>query len=334
MSDPSTLPEHQPDPAARGGGPLAWLDYIFLMRPILFFPGWTSLLSGYLVALRGEGPLFDRFWVSPEMGEGLLAIAMISFALNMGGCFILNQLCDIETDRANQKLFFLGEGMIPIRRGIWQSVLALTIALLLAMGLGMAFFWLSLLFAVVTGYAYNYPPLEMKSYPLPGLLANMVMGWLAFVLGYCLKADVSTAMVVVSLPFLFFNSGLYLLTTLPDVAGDRASGKETLPVRYGQKNTLLLGALLLAGALTGALLLGELLPLFPSLLALLLALSAYPGDSISRVLLAIKMGLFAFSVMVCLKLPAYLLLIIAAYYFTRYYYRKRFNLEYPSFKGS
>ncbi|MCB0277124.1 MAG: UbiA family prenyltransferase [Calditrichaeota bacterium] len=308
-------------------------DYFFLMRPILFFPGWSSLLGGYLVARRPGEALLDPYWISPRWFGLELALALLSFALNMAGTFILNQLRDIESDRTNQKLFFLGEGMIPVKHGIWQSGLTIGAGLIIAAFLGTPFFLFSLAFAVITGFAYNFPPLEMKSYPVRGLLANMAMGWLAFVLGYCLAENPGREMAAVSIPFLAFNTALYLLTTLPDIRGDRATGKNTFPVRYGELTTLLFSAALLLAATGSAFWMREVLLLFPALLALGFNLLALPGNKIAPVLQSVKLGLFSFSVMVCLKLPLYLLLIFLAYFLTRRYYRKRFGIVYPSFGG-
>jgi len=33
---------------------LTRLDYFFVTRPMLFFPGWTTMLAGYFIADKGE----------------------------------------------------------------------------------------------------------------------------------------------------------------------------------------------------------------------------------------------------------------------------------------
>jgi uncharacterized membrane protein len=47
----------------------------------------------------------------------------------------------------------------------------------------------------------------------------------------------------------------------------------------------------------------------------------------------IKMTIFFFSFLICLKFPWYLLIMVLLFFFTRYYYRQRFKFDYPNFRG-
>ena len=46
-----------------------------------------------------------------------------------------------------------------------------------------------------------------------------------------------------------------------------------------------------------------------------------------------KMSLFIFSILICVYYPVYLIMIISIYLFTKLYYHKRFNFDYPHFRG-
>lgn len=310
------------------------LDYLYLTRPVLFFPGWATLLAGYLVAAGDAGrilPLPPE--IRPLFWHGGIVTAMLSFAGAMGGCFILNQLQDVDSDRKNRKLFLLGDGLVPLRHGYIESALLLGASLLGAASLGRQYVFFTAVFILVTGYLYNYPPFRFKDYPLRGLIANMLMGWLAFILGGLLLTEFTGALLLQSLPYLAYNTALYFLTTIPDREGDAAAEKVTFPVRYGFSPTLWIssGCYLLA-ALTGFYL-GD-----QFLLIILAAVAPFWCYALIRhtpaaVIIALKMGIFFFSIGVCIKFPLFGILIIATYFVTRVYYKIRFNFDYPNFKG-
>ncbi|RMH96299.1 MAG: hypothetical protein D6681_12455 [Calditrichaeota bacterium] len=314
---------------------LRLLDYVYLARPILFFPGWTTLLAGYMAA-RG---VHTRFFspgelVHPWPFPAPLMLLMIAFAAAMGGCFILNQLQDVATDRRNHKLFLLGEGVIPPSHGYAEAALLILLALAVGAGMGGALLSVLIIFVVVTGYLYNYPPFVWKDYPLRGLLANMAMGWLAFALGWLLVEPAGGALVGASLPYLLYNTALYLLTTVPDMAGDAQAQKVTFPVRYGLRRTLRLSGVGLFLALIVAGVLGDQLLLGAGLLASPFFLRAVLRETVASVVVAVKMGIFFLSLMVCVKFPCFLIMIAAAFIVTRFYYKQRFGIDYPNFKGS
>ena len=70
------------------------------------------------------------------------------------------------------------------------------------------------------------------------------MGWIAFALGWALISPVSGKFWIDSLPYLLCNTSLYLLTILPDAAGDALTGKVTFCVKYGKKKTIYLAGFL------------------------------------------------------------------------------------------
>lgn len=310
------------------------LDYLYLTRPVLFFPGWATLLAGYLVAAGDAGrilPLPPE--IRPLFWHGSIVTAMLSFAGAMGGCFILNQLQDVDSDRKNQKLFLLGDGLVPLRHGYIESALLLGASLLTAIACGLQYAAFTMVFILVTGYLYNYPPFRFKDYPLRGLVANMLMGWLAFMLGGLLLTAFNSTLLLQSLPYLAYNTALYFLTTIPDREGDAAVEKVTFPVRYGFSATLWIssGCYLLAVFLGGCL--GD-----QFLLIILAAVAPFWLYALilhtpAAVIIALKMGIFFFSIGVCIKFPLFGVLIIATYYVTRFYYKRRFNFDYPNFKG-
>lgn len=313
---------------------LKLLDYIYLTRPILWFPGWTTLLAGYLSA-GGDfhGLSSTDFYYQPVFWAPGLFLAMISFGFAMGGVFILNQLKDVDSDRINQKLFLFGEGLIGLREGYIESCFLLAASLLIAATINIPFLITIAIFIVHTGYIYNYPPFELKSFPLRGLIANTVMGWLAFFAGWLLLQPPGAEMFYHSLPYFFYNAALCIYTTVPDIEGDRSTGKITVAVKYGLNASIYSGLLLFFLAIVFA-------AIYQDAFLLLICLANAPfwikmflSKSIASVIVNLKLGIFFLSLGVCVKFPFFLLLICAAYFITRFYYKHRFNVDYPNFKG-
>lgn len=310
------------------------LDYIFLVRPILLFPGWATMLAGYFAA--EERP--PNLWPGAAGGEFLMwnkavVLALAAFGCAMGGSFVLNQLRDLASDRKNNKLFILGNGFIPISHGYGESLLLLATSLVVGVSLGEYFFTVLSVFILITGYLYNYPPFVLKSHPIRGMFANMAMGWLAFLLGWLVVYPPGLTMVWSSLPYLSYNTALYLLTTLPDIEGDATTGKITFPVKYGLLTTLRSSCLLMTIALILAVYLNDGFLLAVAMMVFPFFLRMIWVQKINTVVVAVKMGILFLALAVCLKFPPFLGLMSAAYGLSRFYYKRRFGLEYPTFRG-
>ncbi|MBN1480392.1 prenyltransferase [candidate division KSB1 bacterium] len=309
-------------------------DYFFMMRPVLFIPGWATLLAGYFSAqdnLRMSLlPSSNGFivWWNPHLAFGLLV-----FSGAMGGCFILNQLRDIQTDVTNNKLFLFGQNFITIRAGYFESLLLLGASVIAALFLNRFFFIFIGCFQLLTGYFYNFPPFTFKDKPVSGLLANMTMGWLAFGLGWSLIRPASVTLWLVSLPILFFNTSLYLLTTVPDMKGDQESGKHTFPVKYGLKFTLNLSLFFFILTIAASLWQKNEFMLVVSLFTSPFMVRIALQQNITAALVAVKAGISGLALVICLKFPTFFLLLAVLFFFTRFYYRKRFNFDYPNFRG-
>ena len=100
-------------------------DYFFINRPILFFPGWTTMFIGKWLGEQKQSGF------SPAIFEDIFPlfsdlILLLGFAALMGGCFILNQIRDRETDRLNEKLFFIHKDLIPLRNA-WLEAISLIV---------------------------------------------------------------------------------------------------------------------------------------------------------------------------------------------------------------
>ena len=76
------------------------VDYFYILRPTLFFPGITIFLFGV------------------KDGNGLNPISFISLLLFLSIMYLTNQIYDIENDRFNNKLFFLSKDIISKKNAL------------------------------------------------------------------------------------------------------------------------------------------------------------------------------------------------------------------------
>jgi 4-hydroxybenzoate polyprenyltransferase len=311
---------------------ISYLDYFFVLRPMLFFPGWSTLLAGYFVSVSADRFVLNRS-LEP-LGQGTLLVLILSFASVMGSSFILNQLQDVVSDRQNNKLFIISGGLLQRKYLLIETVLLTVLALILGGMVSLTVCLLILTFFIVTGIFYNFPPFTMKDRPWSSLLANMLMGGQAFAIGFSAAGGLRGGLFRTLLPYLFFNTALYLFTTLPDLKGDLLANKKTLAVIYGKTRLIHMACLLyLAGCICAFIWL-DIQALVFYLLSLPFFILTYLGDSVSNTLRTTKYGILFFAFSIGLQWPAYFLLMVSVFCATRFYYRRRFNFNYPNFSGT
>lgn len=306
------------------------LDYFFVLRPMLFFPGWTTLLAGYLI-LDKESLFFNLSQIKDISFWNITLLLLLSAAA-MGASFLLNQLKDIESDLENKKLFIISEGYISKRMAIVETGILVVLALGLSVLFSWTVVWLTAGFIVLTGYLYNFKPFALKDAPFSSLIANSLMGWFAFALGWAAVNNLSWYIVLDALPYLFLNTALYFFTTLPDAEGDRKSGKNTIAVRYGTQLTIRLAFLLFVFSILAAFLLKDHMILLILILSAPFFISTIWNYSVGAAVRTTKFVILFFAAAICFKIPVFLILMLAGFFGTRWYFKKRFNYDYPNFK--
>ena len=209
-------------------------DYIFILRPTLFFPIWIMILAGYsdFYTFNGE----DK-WLSLQI-DWKFFINFLFITLVSGAVFILNQLQDIETDKDNKKLFLISESYV------WQKTAQIIAAVLILIPLIIFFvedislFVINILYVLFCGYLYNYKPFCWKDLPLLGVFINIVGGLFLFFSGWTIAGNWQWKAFIYVIPYLCAWVTIMLLTTIPDVKGDQAHDKITYAVRFGIKRTI------------------------------------------------------------------------------------------------
>ncbi len=307
---------------------LRGLDYVFILRPTLFFPVWVVYAAGFIVAQwQTQGGWRWTVWGGSDFWLPGMALTLL-----MGSAFILNQIIDIPIDRQNRKLFLLADGHVPLHLAYFETGMLFFLAVWLAfrMDVGMGTLFLAIYF--VTGIGYSVPPFSWKDRPVAGLLANMMGALLIFIAGYWAAGGVHIQAAVLALPYMAAVGAVFLLTTLPDKPGDGQFGKETFAVRFGDRPTIYLGAVLEILALVGAWLLRDPVIFFPALISAPFFIYAVRQPKAANVVRAIKFPIVLLTFAVCFYFPILLLLFGGTYAASKWYYWQRFGLHYPSLK--
>ena len=297
---------------------LKFLDYIFVLRPVLMVPVWTILLLGHHQGSRYGSSNRSLFWL------------FIFSTLFIGGVYLLNQIYDLETDRKNKKLFFLSEGHISTKTAwtyaAFLYLLSVLPSYLLSLTIGIIF-----TLGLILSFLYSAPPFCLKNGTYGGLLANAIShGSLVFLAGFCIRSNFSLRTLLFSLPYALAVGAVYINTTLPDIEGDKTAGKITFGVKYGILKSALVSNLMIILSIILALVFLDLPFLFSAVLSLPFYLFALITKEVGKSVLATKSSILFLSFAAGYFYPWYFIILILGFLGTRLYYKKRFNLEYPS----
>ncbi len=297
------------------------LDFIFAARPMLHLPIWSI----YLVALYYHHQLSGgRFqWVNAGM--------LVCLSLLASGAYYLNQVHDRDSDIINRKLGFLQKGFLT-ERDLMAAYLLVSLVAIgwgLVVSLFIVFIFLQLF---VFGYLYSASPFRLKDRPIAGIVVN------AYTFGLLVPFTVMPEFTLHNAgllgwdnPIYFFLAvtSIYLLTTLPDRVGDRATGKRTVAVLVSPRLVMLLALLLMVlGAYVADRSQRNLLTLV-ALVSTLPVLAALFVRRQKLDLFAAKLPILLLTLVAGYFYPVYLLFVVVLIVLSRIYYKRRFNLMYP-----
>ncbi|MFQ5708183.1 MAG: UbiA family prenyltransferase [bacterium] len=308
------------------------LDYIFVLRPTLFFPVWTVFLSGFFVqqkfgtSVAGSN---DHTLVLGHLHHTYFWVGL-SLTFLMGAVFILNQIEDRVTDHQNRKLFLIAHGHLTPKAAAIEAAILIVPSLIFAFVFAPLMGLLFLALLLFTGLIYSHKPFSWKDKPLLGLLTNILGAYLIFIGGWIVAGKVNRNLMVHALPYAAAVAAVYLYTTLPDLEGDAASKKVTFGVKYGFNATVYCGLLFETLSVIAAYMLNDEIIFYPAFFSwpffMWAAIKLKPRD----VIRAIKYPILLLSLTVCIKLPNYFFLLVGVYFISKVYYKLRFGLDYPN----
>lgn len=195
-------------------------SYFALTRPLNSVIGGVSIFIGALLTGSLEPPLS-------------LLLAVLSGMLITGGANAINDYYDIDIDRINRPARPIPSGGVSHRGA---RIFALTLyAAGIAMAIPISRLCVSIaLFAVAGTFVYSA---RLKRMPLYGNLMVAFITALAFVYGGAAVGRLKESFFPAAFAFLY-HLGREVIKDLEDSLGDRISGAETLPLRYGTRVAL------------------------------------------------------------------------------------------------
>ncbi|APE95590.1 1,4-dihydroxy-2-naphthoate octaprenyltransferase [Halodesulfurarchaeum formicicum] len=183
-----------------------------------------------------------------------------------------NEYHDRETDRTAASSLLTGGSGALVKYdlydefALWLGRAAVLLALGLTGVLAMVAFRPLLLgvvfLAIALGWAYSSPPARFVARGLGELTVVVLAGVLVPLFGFLLQGGTATQDILPILGTLVpLTFGMNIATTLPDIDGDRRTGKRTLAVRLGARRVVDIGFVaFLLGCAVGVWTLEQLLP--------------------------------------------------------------------------
>jgi len=304
------------------------LDYLFILRPTLFFPVWIIALAGYSAYSTVNG---NVIWWQTSI-NWLTLFNFFILTLAAGATFILNQLQDIETDRDNKKLFLISENHISPKIALKIVHILISISLVVYLVQSVQLFIVITLFVLFWGYLYNFAPFKWKDRPILGTITNLIGGVFLFSIGWLMAGEFQVKMFIQMIPYVFAWGSVALLTTLPDEKGDLQHDKKTFAVKYGRYITVWMAFIwILFGFILG-LILHDPIITHPILISLPLYIIMVTKPDDVWVLRTIRYPLLFIALILCIQFPLFFFVLLVNFYIARIYYINRFNLDYPTFK--
>lgn len=305
-------------------------DYIFFLRPMLILPILTIVVLGMRSAQLHEG-------ASPIISSGLpvnlvdILLCLLATILISGAVYIFNQIHDIESDRINGKLHFLPDKIISISSAYVMTILLSAISLVLAfissVSMGLIF-----IIILLVGFMYSHPRTNHKAQAGKALWANIFgCGALPFLIGWVfVNESLSLEGVIKSIPYMMAVAAVYFNTILLDNIGDALTNKKTYAVIWTTKRCQTSAIIRISLAVVCGLMAGDFVVFIASLAVLPLFVIARVKQDIAFSTKASMLSILILSVFAVIYLPLYALIFIVAVASTRLFYKKRFNVSYPS----
>jgi 4-hydroxybenzoate polyprenyltransferase len=313
-------------------------DYIFLTRPMLIIPVWTIALLGARATewrSRSNNPFtLDRYpFVDFSQDDRQMLLTLAVATLLAAGIFILNQIYDVESDRRNKKLFLIAEGHVSLTEAWVLYILTTTIAVV---GAFLVNWQLGFLFVggAIVGAQYSIPWFNLREHPYKSFRNNMLgHGTLAFMFGWVMTQNFNIEGLIRSLPYVFAVGAVYLNTTLPDLEGDKASGKRTYALEWGLEKTLRISFWMTAVGFLLSIMIADYAFALAAGLSLPFFAVAWRHKSLKESVLASKIAILLLSLFAAIYFPPYLAIFLIVVVATRIYYSARFSIKYPVLTG-
>jgi 4-hydroxybenzoate polyprenyltransferase len=305
-------------------------DLFFTLRPVILIPVWGFSIFGYYRAVDINPLKINEYWftISP-----LVYAAFLFFSISVGVVYVMNQLADIEVDKKNGGLPLIASGIVSVKAAwfLCATGTLITIIMPLFTPYKLLSFFSGL--TILIGYIYSFKPFFLSGRVIFDFLSNATgYGVIAFGVGWYLggRELFSGDFLCASLPYFLLMSAGSINSTIPDIKGDQAEGKNTTAVILGAFRSHLLSTSILLSAGIAAMIQKDLLALFCAILSLPVYFLYIIKQRTILMEATYKVGGALCMMCAFLVMPMFIPISLSVFFCTRIYFRLRHAVEYPS----
>lgn len=194
------------------------------------------LIPGSISAITSETEIVG-------MVQRIAPLPIISLLITTG-MFLLNDILDVELDRANGKKRPLPLGQVTTKQGwifiIWTNAAAVLLAVITANPMSMVL----VLPMLAIGIMYSAPKIALDDRFVVKTTVIALYYILCAALGFTALYSIDTAVInpaVIALAVIVLGGMRFISSVLNDtgdVDGDKAAGRRTIPIVIGKENTV------------------------------------------------------------------------------------------------
>ena len=319
---------------------MGFFDKFFLMRPTLFFPVWIMVMAGLSRANLLSTP--ELYWIWDFSWKMFFLMAGVT--LLTGATFIQYQIENSKADEVNQKIEVLKKVDLPsekLNKLINISIIAGLALISISFGY-MAVFQrdvfhlMGIVWGLLVYFSWSflsyYRKFQWSKKLIPGMLIHGFSGFALFMMGWNCSSPNLTEGILHSVPYLLAFIAVFLITSIPDIKGDKQIGKTTFAIQFGSRFTILLGALLILFSVLIGFILKDSIISSSSMISLPFFLVALVFSRFDHVLRAIRYPIFILAMFISVIYPWFFISIFIFYYFLKCYYYFQFEKDWPTFQ--
>jgi 1,4-dihydroxy-2-naphthoate octaprenyltransferase len=181
---------------------------------------------------------------------------------------------------------------------------------------------------ILLGLAYSLPVIRLKDRPLGGLAAN-ALAYGFFIPILAARPVYSLDDLYSAVPYVLAIAAGYVFTAIPDLPGDKESGKKTIAVILGAGPARVIGTAFISVTAFAGFFVGNWELGVTALIGTAIGLVSCVKTNRSADLAAAKIPIFILLLFTAAHFPFFLLVILLTIILTRAYYKLKFDVTYP-----